>query len=99
MSPEQHMRLGRRAIAPRPSKLLIIRFQAARQIGMKNEPHVGLVDTHAEGDGRRHHHRPLGHEQVLIALAFVLAHAGVIGARLDTVFDQQRRRLFGALAR
>jgi hypothetical protein len=26
---------------------------------MGDEAHVGLVDAHAEGDGRRHHHSSL----------------------------------------
>ena len=34
---EQHMRLGRLAVAPRAPDLLIIGFQAARQIGVEDE--------------------------------------------------------------
>ena len=46
---------------------------------MDDEADVGLVDPHAEGDGR-HHHRPvLGEEALQPPVAFAGVHAGVVG--------------------
>ena len=96
---EQHMRLGRFAVASGPPDLLIIGFKAARQIGMENEANVGFVDAHAERDGRDHHHVGLGHEAVLVDLARLLAHSGVIGESANAVIGKIGRRLSGLFPR
>ena len=46
---------------------------------MGDEAHVGLVDAHAEGDGRHHHHAVLLQEDVLVLGAVLLMHAGMVG--------------------
>ena len=48
------MRLGRPAVAAGAADLLVIGFEAARQVGVEDIGDVGLVDAHAEGDGRHH---------------------------------------------
>ena len=93
------MRLGRRPVAPGPADLLVVGLDAARQVGMEDVAHVGLVDPHAEGDRGDDDHARFGHEQVLVRLPVRRTHAGVIGQRADPVRRQQRRRLFGLPAR
>ena len=51
---EQHVRLGIAAVAAGAADLLIIGLQTARHIGVEDIGDVGLVDAHAEGDGRHH---------------------------------------------
>ena len=48
--------LGRLAVAPGAAGLLIISLDRLGDAGMGDEAHVRLVDAHAEGDGRDHHH-------------------------------------------
>jgi len=45
------MSLAGFAVAPGPPDLLIIGFQAARQIRMEKRANVGFVDAHAESNG------------------------------------------------
>ena len=52
-SPEQP-RLGRLAVAAGAAGFLVIGLDRLGDSGMGDEAHVGLVDAHAEGDGRRH---------------------------------------------
>ena len=42
---EQHMRLGRCAVAAGAANFLIIGFETAGQVGVKDKPHIGFVDT------------------------------------------------------
>ena len=96
---EEQMRVRRPAVAPGTADLLVVGFEARRQIHVKHEAYVGLVDAHAERDGRRHDEMGLGHEAVLVRLARLLAHSGVIGERAHAVAFKKRRRLLGTLAR
>ncbi len=66
---------------------------------MGDEAHVGLVDAHAEGDGRDHHHAVLLQKDVLVARPVAGLHAGVIGERVDSFTAQERRELLGRFAR
>ena len=97
--PVEHVRLGRPAVAPGAADLLVVGLDAARQVGMEDVAHVGLVDPHAEGDRGDDDHARLGHEKVLVRLAVRRIHAGVVGQRPDPVRGQQRRGLFGLPAR
>ena len=54
------------AVAPGPSRLLIIPFERLGNVVMDDEPHVGLVDTHAESDRGDDHVGALHQEIVLI---------------------------------
>jgi hypothetical protein len=48
-----HPRVGGRAVAAGAAGLLVIALDALRQVEVRDEAHVGLVDAHAEGDGSR----------------------------------------------
>ncbi len=65
---------------------------------MDDEPHVGLVDAHAEGDGRDHHHAVLLEKHVLVARAIGPLHAGVIGERVDPFAAKEVCELLGRTA-
>ena len=93
------MRFGGFAVAAGAADLLIITLDAGRQIGVEHKAHIALVDAHAEGDGGDHHHIRLGHEGILMRLAHLLRHAGVIGERLDAFRGEERGRFLRALAR
>ena len=91
----EHVRLG----APGPSNLLVVRLDAARQVGVEHIAHVRLVDPHAEGDGSDDDHARLGHEHVLVLFARLGVHPRVIGKRSDPGRGEQRRGLLGLLPR
>ena len=96
---EQHVGFGLGAVASGAADLLVIGFQAARQVGMKHETDIGFVDAHAEGDGRDHDDGRLGHEAALVEIAQLLVQPGVIGQRRDAILAKERRGLLGLLAR
>ena len=66
---------------------------------MADEAHVGLVDAHAEGDGRDHHDAVLLQESVLVAAARALVHAGVVGERAHAAPAEVLGEGLGAQAR
>lgn len=66
---------------------------------MGYESHVGLVDSHAEGDGGNHDHAVFGKKAVLVAVSHRLIHAGMIGQRGVPARTQALRRSFGFIAR
>ena len=90
---EQHLAAGRQAIAPRPARLLQIALGAGRQIEMQHQPHVGPVDTHAEGHGGHQHRSGVLHEVLQSQLAAVGIHAGVIGDGLHAGRGEAARPL------
>ena len=59
--------LGRLAVAAGAAGLLVISLDALGDGGVGDEPHVGLVDAHAEGDGRGDHHLLGTDERRLVA--------------------------------
>ena len=93
------MRLGRTSVAACPPDFLIIGFQAARQIRVEYISDIRLVDAHAKRDGRHHHDASFGHEALLVGVARLLGHAGVIRQRPHLVLPKKRGHLFGLLAR
>ena len=97
--PVEHVRLGRRAVAPGPADLLVVSLDAARQVGVEDIAHVRLVDPHAEGDGGDDDHAGIGHEDVLVRLPLLLLHPCVIGERPNAVGRQHGGGLLGLLAR
>ena len=76
-----HPGAGGLAVAPGAAGLLVIGLDALRQIEMRDEAHVGLVDAHAERDGGDDHDAVLVDEAVLVAGAHAGVEAGVIGQR------------------
>ena len=95
----EHVRLRAHPIAPGPSDLLVVRLDAARQLGVEHVAHLRLVDPHAESDGGDDDHARLGHEDVLVLLARLGVHPRVIGKRPDPARGEQRRSLLGLLPR
>src|SRR5262245_16194610 len=63
-----HERLGRQAVTAGAAGLLVIGFDACGQVHMQDEAHIGLVDAHPEGDGRRHDQALLMLEAALVLL-------------------------------
>ena len=86
------------AVAPGTTRLLIIPFERLGNVVMDDEPHVGLVDTHAESDRGDDHVGALHQEIVLIVRACLCIHTRMVGKRLDAVCDQQLRQLLDLLA-
>ena len=82
---KQHVGVSGRAVATGAPELLIIRLKASGQVSMKDKAHVWFVDAHAKRNCCGHDQRWLGHESVLIGLARFFRHAGMVGARRDTV--------------
>ena len=86
------------AVAPGTTRLLIIPFERLGNVVMDDEPHVGLVDTHAESDRGDDHVGALHQEIVLILGARGRIHARMIGQRLDAVGHQQLGQFLDLLA-
>ena len=59
--------LGRVAVAAGAAGFLVIGLDRLGDAGMGDEADVGLVDAHAEGDGRGHHHLLGRDERRLVA--------------------------------
>ena len=99
LQPVGHPGVGRQAVAAGAAGLLVIGLEALGRVEMGDEAHVGLVDAHAEGDGRDHDHAFLLEEAVLVALARRGVEAGVIGQRDAALAAEPRRHLLDAAAR
>jgi hypothetical protein len=66
LEPIDHPRVRRLAVAASAPRLLVIRLDALRQIEMRDESNVGLVDAHSERDGRDDDHAVPGDEPALM---------------------------------
>ena len=97
--PVTHPRIGRQSVAAGAAGFLVVAFETFRQIHVCDESHVGLVDTHAERDGRDDHHAVLAQEASLVRGARASVHAGVIRQRVDTLLPQPLCGLLDFLAR
>ena len=62
----KRQRRSRQAVASRTPDFLIIGLDGFRQIGVRHEPHIGLVDAHSERNRRHHDKAVLLQETVLI---------------------------------
>ena len=60
-----HPRVGRLAVAARTPGFLIVGLDRLRQVEVGDEPHVGLVDAHAESDRGDDDDAVVGEEFVL----------------------------------
>ena len=65
---------------------------------MRNDPHIGLVDAHAEGDGGGDHHLFGIDERRLVARPDLRLEAGVIGQSGPTACRQLLGDLLGLVA-
>ena len=83
VQPVGHPALGGLAVASGAPGFLVIGLEALRQVEVGDEAHVGLVDAHAEGDGRDHDDAVLAQEALLVALARLRVEPGVVGQGAD----------------
>ena len=74
----RHPRFGGLAVAAGAAGFLVVAFDRARQIDVRDEAHVGLVDAHAEREGGDHDDAVLAQEFFLMAAARVVVHAAVV---------------------
>ena len=77
-----HPRIRRQPVASGAAGLLVIGLEALRQVEVRDEADVRLVDTHAEGDGGDHDDPLLLEEPVLVPGPHRLVEAGVVRQRL-----------------
>ena len=77
-----HPGVGGLAVAAGAAGFLIVGLDRFRQIEMRDEAHVRLVDAHAEGDGRDDDEAVVVEECVCAAARSVGVEPGVIGERL-----------------
>ena len=94
-----HPRVGGLAVAAGAARLLVVRLDALRQVEMRDEPDVGLVDAHAERDRRDDDHRVLDEEPALMLGARLGRQARVIRQRVESLLAQPLRGALGLVAR
>ena len=94
-----HPGVGGQPIAARAPGLLVVGLHALRQIRMRHEAHVRLVDAHAEGDGGDDDHPVVALKAVLMPLAHVAGKARMIGQRIEARLHQLLRRLLNLAPR
>ena len=88
---------GGLSIAACTACFLIITFQILGHVIVDHEPHVGLVDAHAEGIGRHHDLHPVIEEIVLILPPGIRVQLGMVGRSPDTAALQQAGSLIHLL--
>ncbi len=80
---------GGQAVAPGTAGLLVVALDGLGQVEVGDEAHVGLVDAHAEGDGRDHDDAVLAQEARLVGRAGAGVEPRVVRQRGDAVADQE----------
>ena len=88
-----HPRVGGGAVAPGAPCLLVVALDVLGQVQVGDEAHIGLVDAHAEGDGRGHHQAVLAQEAVLVAAAHLGLQARVVRQCRNAFLGQPGGRL------
>ena len=78
----QQQTIGRQSVAPRATGLLIVGFDAARQIIVDDEAQIGLVDSHTESIRRNDNRNFTRHECLLNRSALVAGQAGMVEGQL-----------------
>ncbi len=68
---EQQQAMGRQTVPAGPADLLVVGFDALRQIVMDDKADVGLVDPHAEGDCRHDDLDIVADEELLVRVRSV----------------------------
>jgi hypothetical protein len=74
----RHPRFGRLAVASGTAGFLVVAFDRSRQIHVRDEAHVGLVDAHAESERRDHDDAVLAQESFLVLAPRRVVHATVV---------------------
>ena len=94
----RHPGQRRLAVAARAARLLVVPLDRLRQIDVRDEPDIGLVDAHAERDRRDHHDAVVAQEPGLIGRAHRRVEPRVVRQRVDALRAQILRRLLDGLA-
>ncbi len=95
----QQERLARLAVAPGPSHHLHVALERVRVADETHEPHVGLVDAHAEGGRRDDDLRAIGDEVVLDACPLARLETRVVMLGPEAVAAQYPCQLLGRASR
>src|SRR3569832_644220 len=95
----RHPRLGRLAVAPGAAGFLVVALDRARQVEVRDEAHVGLVDAHTERERGDHDDAVLAQEFFLMAAARVVVHAAVVRQRGEAGLRQAGGGFLDLLAR
>ena len=90
---------GRQPVTPGAPRLLVVPLDRLGQVEVRDEPDVGLVDAHAEGDRRDHDQAVLAQEPGLVRGAHRRGEPRVVGQRRDPVLDERRGGLLHRRAR
>ncbi|MNZ38686.1 hypothetical protein D3C78_561660 [compost metagenome] len=61
-----HPGVRRQAVTPRPAGFLVVRLEGLGQVQVRDKPHVGLIDAHAERHGGHHDQAFLVEEALLV---------------------------------
>ncbi|CRP95037.1 hypothetical protein PAERUG_E5_London_17_VIM_2_12_12_01577 [Pseudomonas aeruginosa] len=94
-----HPGVGRQAIAAGAAGFLVIGLEALGQVEVGDETHVGLVDAHAEGNGRHHDQAFLVEEALLVVGTQFVGQSGVIRQRGEALVAEEFRDLLDLLPR
>jgi hypothetical protein len=84
---------GRQPVASGAAGLLVVALHGLRQVQVRDEPHVRLVDAHAERNGRHHDQAVLAQEPRLVRRAHPRVQPRVVGQRGDALGEQELGRL------
>ncbi len=91
--------LARLAVAPSAPDHLHVPLERVRVVDEADEPHIGLVDAHAERGRGDDDLRGAGQEVVLDARALLALEAGVVVLGPEPVAGEHARELLGRAAR
>ena len=87
------------AVAARAPGLLVVPLHRLRHVDVRDEPHVRLVDAHAERDRRDHHDAVVAEEPRLVRRADPGVEARVVRHGVDPVLGEPGRGLLDAVPR
>ena len=94
-----HPGICRQAIPAATPGFLVVRLEGLGQVQVRDEPHVGLVDAHAERHGRDHDQAFLVEEALLVMGSGFVGQAGVIRQRREALLTEEHRHFVDFLAR
>ena len=94
----RHPRIGWKAVATRAPGLLVVGFEVLGYIEVRDEAHVGLVDTHPERDGCHNHDSGFVREPLLVRLAYGFVQTRVVRERRYPLTDEPFGRLLDFFA-
>ena len=94
-----HPGVSRQTVAPGTARFLVIALDVFGHVQMRDKAHVGLVDTHAEGNRGHHHHAVFSQEAVLVVLPHGSVQTGVVWQCTDTGLGQHIGNVLHLFAR